>query len=74
MCDHNGNLIQYKTEQEMLDVLKGDRLKPNLKPVWQATMLVDAASYGWNTAIEHINLGDINVLTMPQRLAEPDVE
>ena len=54
MCDHNGTLIPYNTEQEMLDVLKGDRLKPNLEPVWQATMLVDAASYGWNTAIEHM--------------------
>ena len=29
---------------------------------------------GQNTAMEHINLGDINVLTMPQPPAEPDVE
>ena len=54
MFDRNGKLIRYATEQEMLNVLKGDRMKPNLKPVWHTTMLVDAVSWGWNTAIKHM--------------------
>ena len=30
MFDRNGNSIKYDTEEEMLAVLKGDRLDPDL--------------------------------------------
>ena len=35
-------------------VLKGDRLQPDLDPVFQQAMVVDAACWGWNDAIEYM--------------------
>ena len=54
MFDRAGNFIKYDTEEEMLAVLQGDRLNPNLQPYFQQAMVVDAASHGWHAALDHM--------------------
>ena len=54
MFDRNGNSIKYDTEEEMLTVLKGDRLKPDLSKIFEQAMVVDAASRGWHVALDYM--------------------
>ena len=54
MFDRNGAFIKYDTEEEMLAVLKGDRLKPDLSEIFEQAMVVDAASHGWHTALDYM--------------------
>jgi len=54
MFDRQGNLIKYDTEEEMLAVLRGDRLKPDLREIFEQAMVVDAASHGWHVALDYM--------------------
>ena len=54
MFDRKGKFIEYKTQEQIMLVLKGDRLQPDLDPVFQQAMVVDAACWGWNDAIEYM--------------------
>ena len=54
MFDRDGDFIKYETEEEMLAVLQGDRLNPDLRPWFQQTMVVDAACHGWNAALDYM--------------------
>eukprot|EP00966_Prymnesium_polylepis_P012175 279623-Prymnesium_polylepis.1 len=54
MFDRNGTLLVYPTEAELLALLQGDQVDPNLSECFYTAMLVDAASHGWNKAIEYM--------------------
>ena len=54
MFDRNGTLLVYPTEAELLALLQGDQVNPNLSKCFYTAMLVDAASHGWNKVIEYM--------------------
>ena len=54
MFDRNGTLLAYPTETELLALLQGDHVNPSLSECFYTAMLVDAASHGWNKAIEYM--------------------
>ena len=54
MFDRNGAFIKYDTEEELLAVLQGDRLKPDLSEIFEQAMVVDAASHGWHFALDYM--------------------
>lgn len=54
MFDRDSSFIRYKTEADLLAILEEDRLNPDLPPRCQQRMVVDAASFGWNEAIEYM--------------------
>ena len=54
MFDRDGSFIRYKTEADLLAILEEDHLNPDLPPRCQQRMVVDAASFGWNEAIEYM--------------------
>ena len=54
MFDRNSTLLVYPTEAELLTILQGDQVDPSLSECFYTAMLVDAASHGWNKAIEYI--------------------
>ena len=47
-------MIRYTTEEELMAVLQGDRLNPDLAECFENAMVVDAASHGWNNAIRYM--------------------
>ena len=54
MFDRSGNFIRYETEEQMMRVLMGDQLKPDLPTIFKNAMVVDAASHGWHKALDYM--------------------
>ena len=53
MFDRHGNTLSYPTEEAMLTILRGDQLDlENMRSIFKQAMMVDAASHGWNDAID----------------------
>ena len=53
MFDRHGNALSYPTEEAMLNILRGDQLDlENMRSIFKQAMMVDAASHGWNDAID----------------------
>ena len=53
MFDRHGQVLRYKTEEALIAILEGDQLDhDNLDGIFKQAMMVDAASHGWNAAID----------------------
>ena len=53
MFDRHGNALRYPTEEAMIALLRGDQLDlDNMRSIFKQAMMVDAASHGWNDAID----------------------
>ena len=52
MFDRQGKILSYPTEEALIAILTGDRLDPHLSHTAKQHMVVDAASHGWNDAMD----------------------
>ena len=53
MFDRHGNALSYPTEEAMLNILRSGQLDlENMRSIFKQAMMVDAASHGWNDAID----------------------